>query len=406
MRIAEINILASGSTGKIMLQIAKTVREHGSFAKTYTPVRFLRGKKTELPNIPEHFFWGSRREACFHYYVGTLLGRNGMYSKRGTMQLIKDLENFSPDIIHLHNLHMYCINLPMLFSYIKKHNIKVVWTLHDCWAFTGHCPHFLLAKCDKWKTECHHCPQPRVYPKMYLDTSRSMHRKKKKWFLGIKDMTIVTPSAWLADLVKQSFLKDYPVRIINNGIDLSVFKPTESDFREKYGLENKRIILGVSFGWGYSKGLDVFIELAKRLDSSIFQIVLVGVDANTEAQLPKNILSIHQTSNQAELAKIYSLADLFLNPTREDTFPTVNIESLACGTPVLTVKTGGSPEIVDISCGSVVEVDDVEAMEMEIIRICNDTPYSKEACIERARKFDMNDRFEEYVELYKEEIER
>ncbi len=406
MKIAEINILTSGSTGKIMLQIAKTVRERGSFARTYAPVRFLRGKKTELPSIPDHFYWGSRREACFHYYVGTLLGRNGMYSRRGTAKLIKELDKFAPDILHLHNLHMYCINLPMLFAYIKKRNIKVVWTLHDCWAFTGHCPHFLLAKCDKWKTECHHCPQPRVYPKMYIDTSRSMHRKKKKWFSGIKDMTLVTPSAWLADLVKQSFLKDYPVEVINNGIDLSVFKPTESDFREKYGLENKKIILGVSFGWSYGKGLDVFVELAKRLDTSCYQIVLVGVDENTEAKLPTNILSIRQTANQTDLAKIYSVADLFINPTREDTFPTVNIEALACGLPVLTVNTGGSPEIIDETCGSVVEVDDVEAMEVEIIRICNDMPYSKEACIERAKKFDMNDRFEEYVKLYEEVIRK
>ena len=405
MRIAIINMLSNGSTGKIMLQIADTARKHGYSAKTYTPTRFLRGKKVAPPDIPNHLSWGSRAEACFHYYVGTLLGRNGMYSHRGTRQLINDLKSFSPDIIHLHNLHMYCINLPMLFNYIKKNNIKVVWTLHDCWSFTGHCPHFTIAGCDKWKTGCHHCPQPRVYPKMYLDTSKKMYELKEKWFCGIEDMTLVTPSQWLAELVKQSFLKDYPVKVINNGIDLSVFKPTESDFREKYGIENKKIILGVSFGWGYQKGLDVFIELSKRLGDD-YRIVLVGTSDATDAQLPENIISIHSTDNQTELAKIYTAADLFVNTTREDTYPTVNMEALACGTPVVTFRTGGCPEIVDESCGSVVEVDDVDAMEKEIIRICEEKPYSESACVERAKTFNMNDRFMEYVELYGKVFEK
>ena len=182
MRIAEINMLLAGSTGKIMLQIADVARGNGFCVKTYSPIRFLRGKKEELLDIKDHFYWGTRKEAFFHYYVGTLLGRNGMYSKGGTRRLIKDLKQFKPDVIHLHNLHGYCINFAMLFSYIKKYRIKVVWTLHDCWTFTGHCPHFIIAKCNKWKTGCHNCPQPKIYPKMYLDTSKKMYRLKKKWF--------------------------------------------------------------------------------------------------------------------------------------------------------------------------------------------------------------------------------
>lgn len=403
MKIAEINILPNGSTGKIMLQIADTARAQGHTVKTYSPIRFLRGKTVPAPDIPGHASWGSRFEACFHYYAGTLLGTNGMYSHKGTRQLINDLKRFSPDIIHLHNLHMYCINLPMLFRYIKKHHIKVIWTLHDCWSFTGHCPHFTIAKCDKWKTGCHHCPQPEVYPKMYLDASKKMYAKKKRWFTGVDDMTLVAPSAWLADLVKQSFLKDYPTKVINNGIDLSVFRPTESNFREKYGLTDQKIILGVSFGWGSQKGLDVFVELASRLPDD-YKIVLVGTSEATDAKLPDNILSIHSTENQAELAELYTAADLFVNPTREDTYPTVNMESLACGTPVLTFKTGGSPEIADDTCGAVVAVDDIDAMEQEILRICTELPYSQESCLERAKNFARNDKFEEYVKLYEEVI--
>ena len=404
MRIASLNMVHNGSTGKIMLQISDTARNHGHAAKTYSPIKFSRSKKTCLPTIPDHFFWGSRFEAFIHYYAGTLLGANGLFSRKGTRRLIRDLDKFKPDIIHLHNLHAYCINLPMLFSYIKKNNIKVIWTLHDCWTFTGHCPHFVIAGCNKWKTGCHHCPQPRIYPKMYLDTSKIMFGLKKKWFTGIQDMTIVTPSRWLANLVKQSFLKDYPVESIGNGIDLSVFKPTDNDFKDKYNLENKKIVLGVSFGWGYRKGLDIFVELSKRL-SKDYQIVLVGTDPATDAMLPDTILSINRTENQTELAKIYTAADVFVTPTREDTYPTVNMEAIACGTPVLTFRTGGSPDIIDSTCGSVVEVNDIDAMESEIVRICNSLEYTKEKCLEKAKSFNMADRFEEYVKLYEKELE-
>lgn len=212
-------------------------------------------------------------------------------------------------------------------------------------------------------------------------------------------MTIVTPSKWLADLVRKSFLKEYPVKVINNGIDLSVFRPRESDFRQRYGLEDKYILLCVAFAWGKRKGLDVLIELSKRLDKR-YQIVLVGTSENTEKQLPENIVSIRKTQNQQQLAEIYSAADLFVNPTREENFPTVNIESLACGTPVLTFQTGGSPEVIDETCGAVVDKEDVDAMQREIERICTEKPYTQGACIARAQNFDKKDKFDEYVDLY------
>lgn len=405
MKVAQINITTGGSTGHIMLNTATVARENGILARTYSPIRFARNGKLLFPNIDEHMYWGSRLESCFHYYAGQLLGRNGMFSYRGTKELIRDLERFNPDIIHLHNIHAFCINLPMLFRYIHRNNIKVVWTLHDCWAFTGNCAHFLIAKCDKWKTGCHHCPQPKAYMKMYIDTSRKMYNLKKKLFCGVKDMTIITPSEWLAGLARRSFLRDYPIKVINNGINLSVFKPTESDFRKKYGLENKKILLGVIMGWDERKGIDVFAELAARLDDE-YKIVIVGADDNVRQRMPKNVLCINRTSNQKELAEIYTAADLFVNPTREDVFGMVNIEALACGTPVTMFRTGGCPEIIDDSCGSVVEVNDIDAMEKEIIRICEEVPYSVEKCLERAKSFDMNDRFEEYIELYKEVLNK
>lgn len=400
MKIALINMLPYGSTGKIMLQIAKTARADGHEVKTFSPVEFSRIKKEKVVLPKEHTEFGFFWENCFHYYCGTLLGADGCFSHIGTRQLIRGLEAFQPEIIHLHNLHGFCMNLPMLFRYIKKNNIRVIWTLHDCWAFTGHCPHFTMVKCNRWKTGCYHCPQPRIYPKMYLDTSSRMYTSKKKWFCGVQNMTLVTPSRWLENLVNQSFLKEYPVRVINNGIDLSVFQPTPSNFRERNGIAtDKYFILGVAFGWGARKGLDVFIELAKRLGGD-YQIVLVGTDDWTDKQLPPNIISIHKTQNQQELAEIYTAADLFVNPTREEALGMVNVEALACGTSVVTFDTGGSPETIDHTCGSVVDCDDIDATEREIRRICAERPYSPEACLERAKSFDMNTKFEEYVKLY------
>ena len=213
-------------------------------------------------------------------------------------------------------------------------------------------------------------------------------------------MTIIAPSQWLADLVKQSFLKDYPVKVIHNGIDLSVFQPTPSNFREKHNIsDGKFLLLGVAFGWGKKKGLDVFVELSKRLDPQKYQIVLVGTDDTVDKQLPGNVISIHRTQNQKELAEIYTAADLFVNPTREENYPTVNMESIACGIPVLTFRTGGSPEILDEATGSVVDCEDVDAMEQEIVRVCQTRPFAESDCLQRAKTFDKMARFREYLDL-------
>jgi len=396
MKTVLINSCNFGSTGNIMLEIAETAENGGYTAAVCYPQSRDNSRKQK----EKDFIIGTRFSRNIHLMLAEITGLNGCFSYFSTLKLLKKLDKLKPDIIHLHNLHNCYINLSLLFKYIKKHNIKTVWTLHDCWAFTGHCPHFDMIGCDKWKTGCYSCPQYKEYPKSLFDNSKYMYRLKKKWFTDIKDMTIVTPSEWLASLVKESYLKDYPVKVINNGIDLNVFKPTESDFREKYALENKYIVLGVAFGWGKRKGLDVFIELAKRLDKGKYKIVLVGTDDNIDKLLPDNIISIHRTQNQTELAEIYTAADVFANPTREENYPTVNMESVACGTPVVTFNTGGSPEMLDETCGAAVAKDDNDAMYNEIIRICEAKPYSMEACIKKAKGFDKNEKFGEYIRLY------
>ncbi len=405
MKIAQINIATNGSTGKIMRGIAEVAQARGHITHTYSPIQFVRGEKAAFPALKGHTYWGSRFESFCHYYGGTLFGRNGLFSRRGTKALVKDLKAFAPDVVHLHNLHSFCLHLPTLFRYLKKEQIPVVWTLHDCWAFTGHCAHFTLANCDRWKTCCHHCPQPKTYPKMYVDTSKKMYRLKKRLFTVLDNLIPVTPSEWLGALVEQSFLQDYPVRVIHNGIDLSVFIPTESDVRIRYNLQGKKVVLGVAAGWDARKGGDVFVHLAKHLPEE-YRIVLIGAGASSVADASDRILCIPCTENWQELAAWYTAADVLVNPTREDNFPTVNIEALACGTPVVTFRTGGSPEIADDTCGSVVDVDDVDALQREILRICEQSPYSAEACVRRAARFDMHDRFEEYIQLYEEVVTR
>lgn len=394
MKVIEINTCDYGSTGKIMIQIAEKIRQNGDECKVVVPV----GRHNPWKNNKNYIRFGNRLSEDSHIILGYLTGYQGCFSVFSTKQLIQNLKEYNPDVIHLHNLHKCYINLPILFKYIKKYNIKTVWTLHDCWSFTGQCPHFTLSKCEKWKTGCYKCPSYREYPQSRVDKTKKMWNLKKKWFTGVKNMTIVTPSKWLADLVKQSFLKEYPVQVINNGIDLSIFKPTPSNFRQMYHLENKYILLGVAFGWGKRKGLDVFIKLARRLESK-YQIVLVGTDDSVDKLLPESIISIHRTQNQTELAEIYSAADLFINPTREENYPTVNMESIASGTPIITFNTGGSPEILDEKTGVVVECDDIDEMERQIIRICTEKVFKKEDCLKRAQSFDKNFRFNEYVEL-------
>ena len=392
-RLAIINAVPYGSTGKIVRGISKVANDNGWESLIYYSwTKSL--KKSSSSGVMVGSFLGK----SIHMALGRLTGKNGLYSCSDTKKLLKKLDEFKPDVINLHILHSWNINLPMLFSYVKEKGIPVIWTMHDCWAITGQCPHFIMAGCDKWKTGCYDCPQYKNYPSSYVDITDKMWKMKKEWFCGVPNMTVATPSSWLAGLIKESYLKDYPVKVINNGIDLSIFKPTESNFREKYGLEGKRVLLGVAFDWGKRKGLDIFTELSKRLGDD-YKIVLVGTNDEIDADLPDNILSIHKTANQRELAEIYSAADLFLNPTREDTFPTVNMESLACGTPVITFRTGGSPEILDEKTGIVVDCDDIDAFEASIKESLELGRFKREDCIARARIYDQDERFLEYIEL-------
>lgn len=395
MKVLQINaVYPTGSTGKICKGIFNKCLDYSIDCF----VAYACGNTTFKEGIAINTFFGNR--------VANRLSRitmlEGHFSFFSTICFIKKIKRLKPDIIHIHNIHENFINLKPLFKYIKKNRIKTIFTAHDCWFFTGYCKYFSLIRCEKWKTKCGCCPQKGLDKVNLFDNSKHMFNLKKEMFCGIDNLTIVSPSNWLNELLKQSFLKDKHLMVINNGIDLTVFTPTESNFRKKNNIKNDDfVVLGVAAVWEQRKGLDSFLELSKRLPNN-YKIVLVGTDDKVDKILPKRVISIHRTQNQKELVEIYSSADIFVNPTKEENYPTVNMESLACGTPVLTFDTGGSSEIIDETCGSVVECGDIEKLEKEVIRICSLKPFSIENCLIRAEHFDEKLRYEEYIKLYKE----
>lgn len=398
MKILLLNLGLYGSTGSIVLDLKEQIEKAGHQARlAYPEVHINRtGFKDDI--VIKGVL--SRK---INHFLEKLTGFQGCFSWFKTIKLIRDIKEYEPELIHVHILHKVNLNLGMLFRYFKESNIPIVWTFHDCWAFTGQCPHFTMVKCDKWKTGCYKCPQYKNYPEVWVDRTKAMWRLKKKWFTSVKDMIIVTPSQWLADLVKQSFLKEYPVRVINNGIDLEVFRPRKSNFRDSYNIGDRKMILGVAAQWNERKGIDVFIELSKQLDKC-YVIVLVGTNDDIDRALPPNIISIHATTNREELAEIYTVADVFVNPTREDNFPTVNLEALACGTPVITFDTGGSPESLDDTCGIVVPCGDVDGLIQQIRKICFDDAKSRDDCLKKVKIYDKDKKYKAYLNLYKEQI--
>lgn len=391
MKVVQINATCGkGSTGKICVALSKLMSDQG--IENY--ILYSLGES----DYPLGIRYMHSHEVKIQALWARILGNYGFNAVWATSRLLRKLEKIQPDVVHLHNLHSHNCNLEMLFSYLKEKKIRVLWTFHDCWAFTGYCTHFMMENCEQWRTGCSNCPQRCSYS-WFLDRSKSVFERKRQCLSGL-DMTIVTPSHWLAGLVKESFLKEYPVRVIHNGIDLKIFQPVKSDFREKYGIpEERKILLGVSFGWGNRKGLDIFVELAKKLNPEKYQIVLVGTNDQTDKLLPKEIISIHKTNSQRELAEIYTAADIFLNPTREDNYPTVNMEAIACGTPVITFRTGGSPESIAPSTGVVVDCESCEALILEISRLIK-MPEMSDNCVNERSRFDQNHSFIQYLPLY------
>jgi putative colanic acid biosynthesis glycosyltransferase len=396
MKVLQINsVCGVGSTGRIATDIDKILKGEGH--ESY--IAYGRGKALDSETTIKI---GQDFDNYMHVVKTRVLDKHGYGSKKATKEFIIRVKELDPDIIHLHNIHGYYLNIEMLFDYLKIANKPVVWTLHDCWPFTGHCSYFDYVGCNKWKNGCHNCPQKKSYPTSFLvDNSKRNYSSKKEIFTGVKNLTIITPSEWLSGIVKNSFLGEYPVKVINNGIDLDTFKPTKSNLREKYNLKNIFVILGVASGWEQRKGYNYFIELSNKLKKDE-KIVMVGLTEKQKGSLPNNIIGITRTNSVKELAEIYSTADVFINPTLEDNYPTTNLESLACGTPVIAFQTGGVPEQIKIDCGFIVKKGDSEGLYSTIseIKERGKTSYI-DASINAARlNFSKENNYAKYLNLY------
>lgn len=389
-KLLQINVSANwGSTGKITESIGLAAIKHG-WESYIAYGRFCNPSQSHLIKI------GTKIDPYLHYMHQRIFDDEGLCSKNATHQLVKTIKDLGPDVVQLHNIHDHYLNYRLLFEYLNHTNIKVVWTFHDCWAFTGHCFHFVTKKCERWKTECYDCPLQHEYPKTLLDNSNENFSLKKNLFSNNKNLTIVACSEWMAQFVRESFLKDKPLYVIHNGVDLDIFKAMSNE-------KGQNKVLAVSNVWNKDKGIDDILALRNLLPEE-YAMTIVGLNDKQLKKLPLGIKGIQRTQNVQELVKLYSEADILINPTYADTFPTVNLEALACGTPVITYRTGGSPEAIDKKTGVVVEQGDVKALVDAIVHMKENTLASSD-CRKRAEEnFEKDKCFEKYIQLYEELI--
>lgn len=408
MKVLQVNtVCGSGSVGRICMDLYDVCEKNNIEAY----IAYGRGKKRDDIKC---YKIGNDIDMTEHILWNFLKGKSGFASVSTTQAFLTYLDELNPDVIHLHNIHGFYLQVELLFEYIKKHNKKVIWTLHDCWPFTGHCAYFDFVACEKWKTGCNHCSiHASAYPyALFYDSTQEVYPRKKKAFCGVKDLTIVTPSKWLAELVKESFLKEYPITVIPNGIDLEKFKPMKENLLEKK-KHDIPYILGVANVWEHRKGLTFFEKLAGELQKELgengqipYRIVLVGLKKKQIRKLSKKyskevLKPLGRTQNVEQLAALYSEAAVYVNATLEDNFPTTNLEALACGTGVITFRTGGSSEAIDESCGISVTKGDYLKLKETIEEVVQTQLFKSEACVNRAQLFDKKKRFMEYVNLFR-----
>lgn len=402
-RVLLVNTVAgTGSVGRLVTGLYDALTDRGYEC-------LIAFGRDEVPPGYNGYRIGNDFDMYFHGAMSRLNDKHGFYSKRATKEFIRVIEDFDPDIIHLHNVHGYYLNIEILFKYLKESGRRIIWTLHDCWTFTGHCSHFEYIGCNKWQTGCFKCEQLNEYPKsMGADNSVFNYNKKKELFTGFDNLTLVTPSKWLKDRVAQSFMRNYHTIVVPTGIDLSQFAPVVEEIdesnlifqlRNSLNIRGKRMLLGVANPWRERKGLVQFETLAKTIDDD-YVIVLLGLNDSQLNSLPESIVGLAHTDSVGELAALYSMADIYVNLTLEDTFPTTNIEALACGTPVVTFKAGGAAESIDDTCGIAVERNSIQGVVAAIEKIMSQRgiAYTVEDCLRRARIYDRNYRFVEYIQ--------
>lgn len=405
-KLLQINNLAnSGSTGKIAEGLGIVAMKNG-WDSYIAYGRWNNPSESQLIRI------GSDFESRIHGLKARLLDAEGLGSKNATRKLVSSIQCIKPDIIQIQVSHAYYLNYPILFEYLNKVDIPVFWTFHDSWAFTGHCPHFAFVGCEKWKTGCHDCQLRNQYPSSwFIDRSDVNYQRKKFYFAGNQHLTIITVSDWIRNMVKQSFLKDKSIVTIHNGINIDRFKPSNDiqSVLDKYGIGGKRVLLAVSSKWGIKKGLKDILELRNLLDDT-YAIIMVGCQKEILQQLPSNIIGIEHTESISELCDLYSAADVFINPTHEDSFPTVNLESIACGTPIVTYDTGGCSESIgyDGKFGIITSENTPQVMSLAIKEITSKgkNAYTDICRAHAVENFNEMTQYQKYIDLYDEVLSK
>ncbi len=394
--LLQINVVVNwGSTGHIAEDIGRMVLLKG----WKSCIAFGRN---ERPSQSQLIKVGTKWDMVCHGLQTRLLDRQGLASARATRELLKQMDAIKPDIVHLHVIHGYYLNYPLLFCYLRRQKIPVVWTMHDCWSFTGHCAYYTAEKCNRWQTGCHHCPQLEAYPRsLWADRSMKNWQEKREAFASLERLTLVPVSNWLAGELGKSFLGGKPIVCIHNGVDTDVFRIKESDVKQRLGIAGKKMLLGVASVWDKRKGLDDFCRLSEVLPPE-YALVLVGLSKKQIESLPESVIGLSRTENVQQLVELYSAADVFLNPTWEDNFPTTNLEALACGTPVITYRTGGSVEVITSDTGYIVEPGDMDGLLEKISLVAQRgkdaySPLCRQYILDNFRK---EDRYEEYFRLY------
>jgi len=398
-KVLQINsVVNSGSTGRIAEDIGRVLIENGH-------VSYIAFGRNDAKSASQKIKIGNKLGIYFHVLLSMIFDAHGLGSYFATKRLVRKISKINPDAIILHNLHGYFLNIGLLSRFLARYNKKVLWTFHDAWPVTGHCTYFDSVGCEKWKIECNHCPKSTFYPSSYFfDFSQLHFKRKKKLFGGIPNLEIITPSNWLAKVVNQSFLGKINVKVIHNGIDLSIFvKLIEKSDRK---LGSKPILLGVASIWDKRKGLNDFVKLSSLMPNH--QIVLIGLSKKQFESLPPEIIGVERTENIHELVSYYNQAFAFINPTYQDNFPTTNIEALACGTPVITYNSGGSPEAIDEHTGIVVPKGDIEGLKKAIEQLEQvDYEELSKKCRQRAEMlFDKNKRFLDYLHIIEKSVSK
>ncbi|MCF1716380.1 glycosyltransferase [Flavihumibacter sp. RY-1] len=398
MKVLQVNTtINSGSTGRIAEGIGEVIRKSGGDSYIAGSVGSSVSSQSKIV--------GNKLDKTTHILRSLFLDQHGLGSQNSTKEFVKYIEQVQPDIIHLHNVHGYYLNIQILFNFLKTYNRPLVWTFHDCWPFTGHCAYFDRVNCNKWITGCNRCPLIHKYPaSFFYDRSEKNYMLKKQLFQGVNNLTVVTPSKWLKNFVEQSFFKENKVIVIPNGIDTVQFSPKEElhdSLVKKYRLPSKRIVLGVANVWDDRKGLNDFIELSALIDLT-YVIVLVGLNDKQIKSLPHNIIGIKRTESISELAGLYSIADVFINPTKIDNFPTTNLEAMSCGTPVITYDTGGCKEAINAETGYVIQKGNIDQLLESIHKISDvgKKAYSENCISHIHSNYNKHDRFRDYFHLY------